>query len=79
MVRAAEEAERAMLKPIEDETPPPDVEALNPPSYHVFQTFVRTLHLHRQLVLRILSQEGAHPGQDRLPPRPREARRADSA
>lgn len=29
----------------------------------VFRTFLRALHLHRQLMLRVLSEEGAHPGQ----------------
>jgi DNA-binding MarR family transcriptional regulator len=39
------------------------IATMDPLSFDVFRTFLRTLHLHRQLMVRILSDEGAHPAQ----------------
>jgi len=36
---------------------------VDPLSYRVFQAFMRTLHLHRQLMARTLVEDGSHPGQ----------------
>ena len=38
-------------------------EGVDPLSYRVFQAFVRTMRSHGQLMIRILGEEGAHPGQ----------------
>ena len=50
--------------------PPPDdllprfeLNGVDPLSYEVFRAFMRNLHLHRQLMLRTLAEDGAHPGQ----------------
>ena len=42
-------------------TPIPD--GVDPLSFRVFQAFMRTMRSHGQLMIRILGEEGAHPGQ----------------
>ncbi|MBP1706205.1 MAG: transcriptional regulator, MarR family [Chloroflexi bacterium] len=42
---------------------PPGLDGVDPLSYRVFQAFMRTLHLHRQLMARTLVEDGSHPGQ----------------
>jgi DNA-binding MarR family transcriptional regulator len=46
-----------------DELHPAPLDAVDPLSYRVFQAFMRTLHLHRQLMARTLVEDGSHPGQ----------------
>lgn len=46
-----------------DQLPLPALDGIDPLSYRVFQAFVRTLHLHRQLMARTLVEDGSHPGQ----------------
>jgi DNA-binding MarR family transcriptional regulator len=42
---------------------PPALDGVDPLSFRVFQAFIRTLHLHRQLMARTLVEDGSHPGQ----------------
>jgi DNA-binding MarR family transcriptional regulator len=46
-----------------DDLHPPALEGVDPLSYRVFQAFMRTLHLHRQLMARTLDEDGSRPGQ----------------
>jgi DNA-binding MarR family transcriptional regulator len=39
------------------------LDGVDPLSYRVFQAFMRTLHLHRQLMAKTLVEDGSHPGQ----------------
>lgn len=51
------------MKPTEAWLPPHELDGIDPLSYRVFQAFMWTLHVHRQLMVRTLAEEGAHPGQ----------------
>jgi MarR family transcriptional regulator, organic hydroperoxide resistance regulator len=38
------------------------LEGVDAPSYGAFQSFMKTLHLHRQLMVRMLAEKGSHMG-----------------
>ena len=41
----------------------PKPEGVDPRSYAVFSAYMRTLHLHRQLMIKLMSHQDSHPGQ----------------
>jgi len=51
------------MTPEADRLLPHELDGIDPLSYRVFQAFMRTVHVHRQLMVRTLAEEGAHPGQ----------------
>lgn len=53
----------ATIGPVADRLHPLELDGVDPLSYRVFQAFMRALHLHGQLMVRTLAEEGTHPGQ----------------